>query len=642
MPTANENGNTEVTWWTEENEDRRAEIVADVAGRIWRDQAATREGMLRSARMYGSLPMMGLSPRLYRQRSMARGRRLSLNLIKSAVNTYVAMVTEDRPKITFGTSGADDSVQRRAKLNEKFVDGTCYDQGLHIQAYQVVRDSALFSFGIVKFFKDESDAENPRVGIERTLPWEWLFDDQESADGNPPNGYHVKFRDKRAVAKEYPALKDKIMLASAGGFDEMGETFEQVNLVEWCVQIEAWHLPEDTKTPGRRTIVVVGVDEPLFDGEYTWHRLPCEWLHRERPIQGVHGESLADELAPLQVEISRLLVSAQRSQMYAPGHWLIEQNSQINTNQIDDVTCSIIRYAGSPPTYHAPPPVPPGNLEHVDRLWAKGFESIGVPQMLAGGQKPAGLNSGEAQRVYAAVTTKRFKPNYAEYQDWYLRVAQQIIHLGAEIAKDHPDFTIRTPGKMMAAVRWADMHLRESEYILQLAPTNALADDPASREARVQEYLTSGLIPDPMTGRRLLANPDIEALNLTDDASYNLTQDIVTMILEQGKLFKPEPYMNLAESLKLVQFAYLKARMVTMPDYEAKMDMFRTWIDLCADMMEDQAAKAAAKQAAQQAAMGPQPQQGAPAPGGMPLANHVQADMQRMSAHNAAQNLMGA
>jgi hypothetical protein len=624
-----EGGNTDVQWWLDENEDRRASIVCEVAERLWADQRMTREGMLRAARMYGSLPMMGLSPRLYRQRTMTRGRRLALNIIKSVVNTYTAMVTKDRPKVSFVTSGADDSVQRKAKRLEKFVDGTLYDQSLHIQAYQCVRDSALFTFGIVKFFKDMSEPKRPRVGIERTLPWEWLFDDQEAADGKPPNGYHVKFMDRRALARENPKLTGKIMMASAGGFDDIGESVDQVNLVEWCVVVESWHLPPNSETPGRHVIAVVGVDEPIVDEEWTWPRFPAEILYRERPVQGVHGESLADELAPIQVEISRMLMSIQRAQMYAVGHWLVEENANVNTNAIDDVTASIIRYRGTPPRYEAVNAVAGDVYAHLDRLWGRGFEVVGVPQMNAAGEKPAGIDSGKGLLVYAEVTSTRFKPCYAEYQDWYMRIAQQIIHLAAEIADDCPDFSVKAPGKMMDAVKWADVHLREEEYVLAMYPTNKLADEPAARLSQVQQMLNTGMIPDKRTGRRLLDMPDLDAFSSSEDVAYDNIQEAMTRILEKAEYFPPESYMGgdgLRDALKIAQQTYLKTRMQVLPDRDRKLRMLQLYMDKCAELIPQ-------ADAAMQAAAPPGNDNG--------FANQVQNDVNRMGAHQAAQQLIG-
>jgi len=620
---------SDVRWWLEENKAQRAAIISDVASRIWTDQQPARDGMLRAARMYGSLPMLGLSPKLYRQRTMVRGRRLSLNIIKAVTNTYTAMITKDKPKISFVTSGGNDALQRRAKKLEKFVDGTCYDQKLHTQAYQCVRDSALFDFGIVKFFVDESDSKKPRVGIQRTLPWEWLFDDQEAADGSPPNGYHVKFVDRYAFAAAVRAGKfgspDPELAAEIeqqggiAGFDDLGESFETSNLVDWCVVIEAWHLAT-AEEPGQHTIAVAGVDEPVLDEEYDWHRFPCEILYRERPIQGVHGESLADELAPIQVEISRLLMMIQRAQMYAVGHWLVEENSRVNTNAIDDVTASIIRYAGTKPHYEAVQTVASDVYSHLDRLWNRAFEVIGVPQMTAAGQKPAGLNSGKAIQTYADVTSTRFKPNYAEYQDWFLRVAEQILHHAAKLAETHSDFTVRAPGKMMEAVKWADVHLREEDYVLTMYPTNKLADEPAARLDQVMALMNSGLM-QPQDGRRLLDMPDIESLNSYESASYDNTMEAARRIIEDGEYFGPVEQMDITDALRRMQQVYLRARFDGVA--QDRLDMIDRWIIEAKQYIPEP---------------GPAPGDGAATPS---MQDRIAADVQRMQAHQAAQQVTG-
>lgn len=640
----------DVQWWTDENESQRAPIICDIAARIWRDQQPTRDAMLRAARMYGNLPMMGLSPKLYRQRTLTRGRRLSLNIIKAVVNTYTAMVTKDQPKVSFVTSGGDDELQRRAKKLEKFVDGTAYDQSLKAQSYQIVRDSALFPFGVIKFYKDHS-GKKPRVGMQRTLPWEWLFDDQEAADGKPPNGYHLKFCDRRAFAdmvrrgafgqKPNPELAAKIEQGGTTGFDDIGESFDQVNLVEWCAVVEAWHLPPDFETPGRHAIAVVGVDEPVLDEKYTWHRFPCELLYRERPIQGVHGESLAEELAPIQVEVSRLLMLIQRAQMYVVGHWVVEENSRINTNAIDDVTASIIKYAGTPPKYEAPQTVAGDVYTHLDRLWNRAFEVIGVSQMTAMGEKPAGLNSGKAIETYADVSSVRFKPNYAEFQDWHLRIAQQEIHWAAEIAEEHPEFEVRAPGKMMETVRWGEVHLREEEYVLQMYPTNKLADDPSARLSQVQDMLNAGML-SPEDGRRLLDMPDIEAINSYESASYDNTMEAARRIIEDGDYFGPVSQMNLEDSIKRMQQVYLKARFDSVnPE---RLDLLERWIQEAKGQLDELNAQAAALNPPP-SPMGigpPMPGPGGPpGPAGPPIQQRVQTDLQRMQAHQAAQQMLG-
>jgi hypothetical protein len=564
-------------WWTKQNESRRAEIISDVTTRLWRDLEPMREMMLTAARLYGNLPTLGLSPRLYRQRQTgANRRRLSLNVIKSVVDTYTALICKDQPKMSFVTNGGDWSLQRRAKLLEKFVDGVNYEQELHMQAQQVVRDSALFGIGFVKLYADEDDEDDPHVAMERVLPWELLVDDQEACHGKPQSLHQVKFVDKRALMQEYPDHAADIMAAGAGTFMDFGEGFDGVNIVEWVAVIESWHLARTAKSGDGRHCISVG-QALLEDDEWTERKFPFESLYRQRPLQGMWGQSLADELAPLQVEIARLLQLIQRSQMTAVGHWLVEENARINTNAINDVVGSIIRYTGAQPEFKAFQPVSNDVYAHLDRLWQRAFEVVGISPMAAQSQKPAGLNSGRAMLVYADVQSQRFQPSYREYQEFYRRMALQSIHLARQIDERHPGYRVKTTGKsMMKTVAWADANLKDEEFELKLLPTNKLADEPSARLEIVQGMMNSGMI-SPEDGRRLLEMPDLEAFESYENASYDNIMRAAEEICENGRYYGPEPYMNLADAIKRMQMCYLKARLDNVP--EDRLELMRRWID---------------------------------------------------------------
>jgi hypothetical protein len=215
-----------------------------------------------------------------------------------------------------------------------------------------------------------------------------------------------------------------------------------------------------------------------------------------------------------------------------------------------------------------------------------------------------------------------------------MRLAQQTIHWAAEIAEDHPEFEVRAPGKMMEAVKWGDVHLREEEYVLQMYPTNKLADDPAARLSQVQELLNSGMM-EPDDGRRLLDMPDIESFNSYKQASYDNVMEAARSIIEDGKYFGPVGQMNLKDGIARMQEVYLKARFDKVK--QERLDMLDRWIVEAKEQLK--------AIMAEEAAMAPPPQpqmpvDGAP-PGGVPMQDRIQSDLQRMQAHQAASQMLG-
>ena len=234
----------EARWWTESG--RRAERLMDVAGHNYRSLEQTRSAMAINARMYSNQPIMGLTPRLYRNKApTGKSNRLTLNLIKSVIDTYVSLITKDRPKVSFETSGGDWSLQQKAKLLEKFIDGIAYETGLEDLAPTIVRDSAIWGLGIVKVYLD-TDGPKPKIKIDRVFPHELLVDDQDAFYGEPQNMYQYRYVDRYALMERYPDLADKIKSAGpSGGFldsSTMSTTDGSTQLLDQVIVVEGWHL----------------------------------------------------------------------------------------------------------------------------------------------------------------------------------------------------------------------------------------------------------------------------------------------------------------------------------------------------------------------------------------------------------------
>lgn len=573
----------ETRWWVKSLDDSiRAQRVTNTAQRLWRDQDPLRTNMVRCARLYGNLPIMGLSPRLYRHRGALAGtwNRLALNVVKSVTDSYVAMLTKDKPKVTFVTSGADYDLQDKAEQAEKFVDGIFYDADVYELAQQLALDSAVFPFGVVKLYDKEDDEGGHHVGIQRIFPWEVLADEEEAAYGFPKTLYHVKWIDKLALKEEFPKKAESIEYTRGGGFEDNPSDAKDSETVELIAVVEAWHLPSK-KSPGMH-VIAVG-DTLLLEEKWDRDTFPFEFLYRQRPIMGIWGISLAEELAGIQREINILLQKIQRAHhMMGAAHWLVEDGST-QTNQLDNNIGSVIKWRGSMPKAVTPGAVNPEVYEHLDRLYQRAFEIIGISQQAAQSQKPAGLNSGKALQAYADIQTQRFQPSYREFQNFFLRIARQVIALADQIAEKDPHFGVKSPGKnTMSVIKWMDVHMREEEFVLKLYPTNALADEPAARMQQVEDMARAGWI-DPMTARRLLDFPDLESMNDHEMASYKATTGIITKILKEGKFLPPEPFMNLQESITLVRNSYLDAR--NKNARPERLNMLLTWLEQADEML---------------------------------------------------------
>ena len=111
---------------------------------------------------------------------------------------------------------------------------------------------------------------------------------------------------------------------------------------------------------------------------------------------GFYGVSLAEELAPIQLQINRMLITIQKALEGAIPRALFDSASSINKAQFTDEVWSILQYTGKPPQF-APTAAMSGEVySFLWQLVQKAYEISGVNSTSATGQKQAGITSGIA------------------------------------------------------------------------------------------------------------------------------------------------------------------------------------------------------------------------------------------------------
>ena len=600
----------DIRWWTEAHKEDRAKCIVTCASRIWTDQTPVREEMLRCARLYGSVPLLGLSPKLYRRRVVSTRRsKLALNVIKATSDTYVAMLTDDQPRVTYATNGGDWGLQQRADLLEQFTDGIFFDGDIYDLTPQLALDCCLFGVGVLKPYiewcgwdeepeeeEETSKRDQPRIRFDRVHSWRILRDDQEWFSGRGRTQFEITYVDRLGLMQEYPEHANKIATVNARDFDEWGTdsgSFSDTVADDVCI-VEAWRLPR-SKTSGDGLHCIIVGDVVLFEETWSHTDFPHEFLYRLRPaFGGVWGESLASELEGIQFEINVLLQKIQRSHhLLAAGHWLVENGSEIATGTIDNQIGSIIRFQGTPPVLQAVQAVSADVYAQLDRLYGRAFEIVGISQQIAQGQKPAGLNSGKAQLVYADIVSKRFQPSYRLYQHFMVRLARKIITLARIISEKVPDYAVKATGPdMMETVKWADANLEDEEFLIKPFATNELADTPEGKMAIIEGLANSGYLMDKPDVMRLLNVPDLKSYQSLSDATYDWTMKIVDGIIRHGEYVGPEPFMSksqMIDSIGRVQRAYYKASLEKVP--EDRLQMLRDWMAQATELVTTNALK---------------------------------------------------
>jgi hypothetical protein len=313
--------------------------------------------------------------------------------------------------------------------------------------------------------------------------------------------------------------------------------------------IEGWKLPFGQKgkpgyVPGRHTIACQsGV---IFDEEWHKQKFPFVFFNYQDPFIGFWGQGIATQLFGTQMTLYRILYTIARAiTLVGVPRIFIDQSSKVvkahNNNEIG----VIITYSGVKPSYEVAPCNAPELYSERDKLIEYGLRQVGVSDMQATGEKPGGLDSGEAIRSYDDVNSDRFSETAEKFDQIFIDLAYLITETAMDIAERTGSYQTVYPNKNgTKEIDLPKMTLLKDPFIIQCFNESSLPRDPAGRIAAITERVQSGML-TLKEGRRLLHYQDLEQDERLDNASEERIFQILDNIVEKGKYTPPDTFLDL-------------------------------------------------------------------------------------------------
>ena len=293
---------------------------------------------------------------------------------------------------------------------------------------------------------------------------------------------------------------------------------------------------------------------------------------------GYYGKGVAEIITGHQVEINRMLrrISRGMNLMSSPTI-LVDFMSEIVDTHFNNEVGTVIKYKNTPPIYNFPTGINPTVIDWFLTVYQKAFEEIGLSQLTAQSQKPAGLDSGKALREYNDIETERFAELAQSWEKFHLDITDALLIHSQQIAKEGGSVIVLSPDKMGAQkIDFKTIKLKDSEYIMQVYPSSMLPKTPAGRLAYVQEMLGAGLL-TPEEGLGLLEFPDISEITENKNAYVDDIRHTAYLIVNKAEYNPPEPYQNLQYGISYMNSTYLKMKTRALPT--ERLDLLQKWIN---------------------------------------------------------------
>ncbi len=586
-------------WWGENDPAKSSHTLYATAKQLEESSAARHMMNLIHARLYGNFDIAGFGARDYGRSSSItmmgnNNAKLSLNVVASCIDTLAAKIAKNKPRPMFVTSGASWPMQQKAKKLNQFGNALFHESRIHEHGTQATFDKYIFGTGCLHAFIDR---HSKKLKFERAFIDDFLVDDADGVYGNPRQLIRKRLVARAQLLQDFPSKSDLVMRAGVEAED--APLRSNADMVE---VYEGWFLPA-YKGAGDGKYMIITDTGCLHEEEWTLCSFPFVFSQYRKRVLGFWGQGISEILTGIQVSLNRTFRSIdEQIRRKGKGRIFYPINS-VDPALLDNSIQAHIPFKGNvPPTQDNSSAVSADELAHVQNLYQKAYQEVGISELSAAAKKPSGLDAAVALREFNDIETERFILEGKNYEQMYMDAMELALELIRQTGG--AGYKVQLPNKrFLVEIDWKDIDLERDQYVLQMFPVSSLPGTPAARLQRVEELRAGGYIDMP-TAKRLLDFPDIDAeMNLANAAADDIDA-CISMILDDAKPVMPpiEVYQNLDMLIERATTSYLFAKHHNCE--ERRLAMMRQYID-----------KATSMKVKSLQAMAPPPMAG---PGGMP------------------------
>lgn len=470
--------------------------------------------------------------------------RPTFNLVSVATDTLVSRIGQNEPTPKFLTDGGDYKERHLAQELNQFILGEFYQTHAYAKGKRMFRDGLVMGAGALKVYKGDDD----KVCVDRVMTTDLYVDDNDALNGEPQQLVQVKLVNRERLAANNPQAFAEISETPNSYPDNSPDSARTT--ADQVMVVEGWKLASgpDKKAkgyvPGRHTIATQG--GVIFDELYHKTKFPFVFFNYSDPFVGFWGQGLATRLFGTQLSLNRILHTITKAiTLVGVPRVFIDQSSKVVKAQQNNEIGVLITYSGTKPSYEVAPCNAPELYAERDKLISYGLKQEGISDMQATGEKPRGLDSGEAMRTFEDVNDARFSETSKKYDQIFVDLAYLIVDTAREIAEKTGKYQTVYPNKDgTKQIDLPKMSILDDPFVIQCFSESSLPRSPAGRIAAITERVQAGML-TVKEGRRLMHYEDLEQDEKLDNASEERIFKYLDAIVESGEYTPPDIFLDL-------------------------------------------------------------------------------------------------
>lgn len=463
------------------------------------------------------------------------------NKTQAIIDNICAKQIEAEVKATFQTEDGDFADHRCAEQIDKFVYGEFYRLKIFKKQAIARRDSCIVGPGYIKFYK-----KNKKVTAERVLPFEIILDEQACISSEPTEMYQSRYvpkqwainnlLDKNAPDFEKHAAEIMQMASETPIFQWPGSETQMVQIVE------GWHLSSDEhmSEPDGKHILAVG-HVPLLVEPWKYTVFPFAVIEWSEAVIGAYAQGLADQLAPLQLELNKAMRRRAHSLhlLSVPRIW--QAASCKVSPEYDNLIGNVYKYTGPKPEIEAAPSFNPELNTYIAEI-KQDMDLLARVNPMQSGDMPSRFDSRPALREAQEIADQPHAWWSKSCEDFSMDCAKQIVRVSREIVEEHGSYKAFGRAKdFVETIDWADCDLEDNRFVMRPEATSLLPTTPTGKRLVVSDMVDKNMFDDKSEAWEMLAGmPDVDAITSRKLAPRRLTEKQIYSIVKKGVYAPPE------------------------------------------------------------------------------------------------------
>jgi hypothetical protein len=501
----------------------------------------------------------------------------SLNLTAAIIDTLVAKLSSLSivPKAITNKGNAKGR-QLAEDLND-VISGLSHKFKIGQLINLAFRDAMINKVGYIKVVKDQNKKKS-EIKVERIFADEVVIDPADGYYNNPYKMVHRKVVPISVAMKMFPKFATEIQDSQ---IIEVRQSSDTKNYTPSIIIAEAWC--RNSYIEGGRHVIAIE-NCTILDEEYDKDYFPIIKMDYNEPVIGYLGQSLVDELAPIQNEVDRIVATMQAiMKLVSVPRVFYDINSQMNpehfTNKVGIMVGMDLKN-GVAPIIHNGNGMPPELPKQLEFLIGQMYARAGLTQMDTQGQAPQGLESGEALKTMGDIKSERWQSLKKNYEIAHTNVMEVLL----KEMSSH-DIKINTMDKVIGLKTISSKVIPKdfNSFILKVLPVSSLPTDPAGKIDTVERWVANGWV-DKNSAAELLQMPDLESYVAIQGAPRKFIEMSIEDMLNEGEYIAPEPYDNIDFALSKALQYYAWERMNDKD--ETKLKLLRRYINDCKRLIQ--------------------------------------------------------